>query len=580
MLVALFATAASSASAQIVLGYCGDKIATTGLSNTNLDAEISCAMVLPPDKLTDYTICGMSEIQVGLSAVEGLTSLKVWVRHHLNDDDIVTAEMPVDELEAGWNTITLPETVSISGEDSLYCGYSYTQSEVVKCISYNGAKKTKNSFFISNGTMWGDYTKNYGPVSIRAGVTPLYDNAIKLTDLRLDLRSQHYKGPNEDYLPITISGTLQNVGKQQLQSFVISNTDNGVASEDITFLMEGDSIGFGQSTTFCYQMIPGADVLSPAHDIPIQVTIHEPNCDAEAILIDCERALYYELGSSSVMPDMAHYIIEEFTSEECGYAPIGQKRLREAIEKAHRLNLGEHYQYWLDGELDGYYTNYTIISRHEGYGPADSWQIDRGSDYSPTIFGPEKLTFAPAMTVNRFSIPVSSTLSTDSLASIIASYPVPNVVSLWSENTTYDASTRKLSVTIKAMLWSTAFCQDPRIILCVKQDEVASIAQKNYYPEKYNSDYQLDVICCFLSCTSGSNKLYPKADMEGIIAGQLPISEQLELDEYGNPCCTFTFEGILPSDIESLEGLTLVGYVADQQPGGRIFGAFSQDLNK
>lgn len=572
----------SSASAQIVLGYCGDKISTTGLSNTNLDAEISCAMVLPPDKLAEYTICSVSELQIGISATDGLTGLKVWVRHHLNDEDIATVQVPISDLQVGWNTIQLSEQVEISGQDSLFCGYSYTQSEVVKCISYNGAKKTKNSFFISNGSMWGDYTKNYGPVSIRAGVMPLYENAIKLTDLRLDRRSQLYQGPNAAYQPITISGTVQNVGQQALRSFLVSDSDNNLPAEDIAFQIEGEGIAFGQSTSFSYKLTPGANVNAPAYDIPINVSVLKPNNDDAAILIDCERTLYYELGSSSVMPDMADYIIEEFTSEECGYAPIGQQRLREAVEEAHRINLGNQYQDWLDGNLDGYYTHYTIISRHEGYGPADDWRVTRGSDYTPAIFGPKELTFAPAMVVNRSQIPSSTTISTDSLASIIASYKEPNVVSLWvnKEDVTCDIASGKISVNLKTTLWSSAFCQSPVIVLCVKQDKVASIAQKNYYPEKYDDDYQPDAICCFLSCKSGSNALFPKADMEDIMAGKKPIGDLLEIDSDGNAYRSFSFEGTLPVDVQSIEGLTLVGYVADQQPGGKIYGAFSMPLDK
>lgn len=580
VLAAILAFTGSSAQAQIVLGYCGDKIATSGLSNNNLNTEISCAMVLPPDKLTEYTICSVSEIQVGFSAVEGLNSLKVWVRHHLNGENLAMAEVSVSDLTEGWNTIQLPETVAISGEDSLFCGYSYTQSEIVKCISYNGAKKTKNSFFISNGTMWGDYTKNYGPVSIRAVVMPLNDNAIKLTDIRLNKRSQLYQGANASYEPITITGTIQNLGQQALHSFIVSDTDNGQPAEEAVFQIDGEGISFGETTTFSYELMPGTNVMAPARDIPINVSVKNQNNDATAILIDCEQTLYYELGSCSFMGDVADYIIEEFTSEECGYAPIGQQRLREAVEEAHRINLGDHYQDWQNGELDGYYVNYTIISRHEGYGPADPWRVSRGSDYTPAIFGPKELTFAPAMTINRSHIPVSTTLSTDSLAQIIASYHQPNEVSLMCEDITCDEASRKLSVKVNAYLWSSAFCANPNIILCAKQDKTASIEQKNYYPERYDSDYQLDAICCFLTCTSGSSKLYPKADMEAIMAGKEPISNYLQLDAYGNAYCTFTFEGTLPNDIQTLDGITLVGYIADETPGGKIYGAFSHGLSK
>ena len=129
----------------------------------------------------------------------------------------------------------------------------------------------------------------------------------------------------------------------------------------------------------------------------------EPRIREAVELLDSERTLYYELGQASIMPDMSSYIIEEYTSEKCGYAPVGQARLREAIVEAHKLNLGSQFQGWLDGDLDGYYTDYILLSRHEGYGPADAWRVSSNSDYNPAVFGPDRLTFAPAMAIKSES---------------------------------------------------------------------------------------------------------------------------------------------------------------------------------
>lgn len=580
--MSLLLAASTTLSAQITLGYCGDNIATTGLSNSNIDATISCAMVLPPSLLSEYDFCDITEMHVGLSEVEGLTSFKVWVRHHLADEtDVTSYDVPLDDLQKGWNHIALPTALSTTGQDSLFFGYSYTQDSKVKCISYNGSKKTENSFFISSGAKWTDYTKSYGPVSIRAGLSALYDNGLRLSDLRLDRRSQLFVSPGFSYQPITISGTIQNIGKNALQTFSLSASDNGAAADQFAFQCNGQGVPFGQSEAFSFQIEPGQNVSAPACDLPISISVKDPNGDASALLLACDRTLYYELGQASVMPDMGSYIIEEYTSEECGYAPIGQTRLREAVEEAHKLNLGSQYQGWVDGNLDGYYRDYIILSRHEGYGPADPWRISNGSDYQPAVFGEKELTFAPAMAINRSHIPVSSTLDVDSLARIIASYQAPNVVSLMTskDDLTYDAATRKLSADINILLWSTTFCDDPCIVLCVKQDDAPSVSQKNYYPDRYASDRQPDVIRCFLSCTSGSSSLYQGADLEAIMSGQVPVSSITDVDANGNVSLKKSFSGILPADITSLDGLTLVGYVYDRKDAGRIYGAFRRDLS-
>lgn len=582
MLVSGLILMGSAASAQITLGYCGDHISGTGASNTKLDTEISCAMALTPEMLAENTVFSVAEIQVGLSAVEGLTSMKVWVRHHLNDENVATAEVPVEELQKGWNYVPFGELVEITGQDTLYCGYTYTQATQVKCISSDGPKKTPNSFFISNSTKWNDYTKNSGPVSIRAGLSSNCDNGIRLTDLRLDRRSQLFIEEGARYEPITITGTLQNIGRNTLQDFTVNIRDYGInsGSNDLFQTDSEGGIPFGQSTTFSLEIRPGRKVKEPAFDIPIQVNVKLPNEDTQATLIDCERTLYYELGQYSDMPDMGNHIIEEYTSEECGYAPIGQQRLREAIDVAHRINLGNNYQAWVNGNLDGYYTHYIILSRHEGYGPADAWRVSNGSDYQPSVFGAEELTFAPAMTIDRAFEPVSTTLSADSLGSLLATKNLllnngkwPNQVSINTSVKEYDADTRKIKLGVSVMLWSATMCADPHLVLCVKQNNATSHNQKNYYPQDYSSEYQHDVVRCYLKNTSGTDALFPGADLESIMAGQKPISDFLEIDSYGNASLTFTYEGTLPEDIESVEDLMLVTYVYDKQSGGKIHGS-------
>lgn len=572
-----------SASAQITLGYCGNAVAANGLSNATMDAPISCAMGLTPTMLEPYTMCCVSELQIGLSAVEGLTSMKVWVRQHLADEeDLASAEIPVEELQIGWNIIQLDKAVTITAQDTLFCGYSYTQATKVKCISTNGQKKTPCSYYISNGKAWGDNNKNSGPVSIRAGLGANQADAVKLVDLRLDRRSQNFQYMGSaDYEPILISGKVQNMGSNPLQYITVSSSDNGQQAEAMAFGYR-EAVLFGQYAEFSFSLLPGGNVDAPACDVPVLVNVAQPNGSTDALLIDCEKTLYYELGSCSPMPDVASYIVEEFTSEDCGYAPIGQQRLREAITEAHRHNLGDAYQSWVEGNLDGYTTHYIIISRHEGYGPGDTWRLSQGSDYARTIFGPQELTFAPAMVVNRSQMPSSTTLSADTLGAIIASYDTPNVVSLMPVEGSfgYDAATNEVSVSIKAILWSAAFCQNPRIQLCITQDYAESEAQKNYYPDNYSSEYQQDIIRSYLTCTSGSGALYEKVGMADIMSGNSPIAEYTIHDAEGNVASVFSFEGVLPEDIQSLDGLSLVGYVYDQMPGGKIYGAFRQKLGK
>lgn len=573
-LASLVAASCLSAKAQVYVGYCSDDVAPTGLGNTNASATISCAAGMAQDGvLQPYQICDMTQLRVGLSTTEGLTSFKVWIREHLGSDNLTEVEVPVDELTAGWNTFELPMSFDISAYDTLYCGYDYTQSKKnVKAISSAGPKNTPNSFWIANNGKWRDYTSGNAPVSIQAAVKPRYENALRMNWAKLDLRSQLFD-PNGEYERIGIEVNFTNMGSNEHPLFDIHNLDNGI--DDLVVQYDYPSLEFGEELTMHYWLTPGHGVTAPASDIPIVISVDGLCNDSSALLINCRDTLYYELGGESSMPDMGEYLIEEFTSEECGYAPIGQQRLREAIEEAHRIRLGDQYQAWLDGGLDGYYTHYEILSRHEGYGPADAWRVSQGSDYKPEFFGQDKLTFAPAMMVNRKRLPISTTRSVEELAETILACHKTTPVTLADTDIQYDADTRTLRVKATVWFWSMAFCRSPRLMLCVKQDEVTSRNQKNYYPESYNADRQLDVVRLYL----GSCDLYETTEMDRILSGQARIADLVDVDEYGQYYRTYTFEGTLPDDITSLQGLNLVGYVYDQQDGGEIYSSTTRSLH-
>ena len=570
---------------QVYVGYCTDNIATTGIGNSNTEATISCAAAFTSDGLlTNYQSCLLSQVRVGISATEGLTSLKVWVREHLADDNLTELEVPVEELIVGWNTLTLPESITTSAHDTLYCGYDYTQDRKnVKVVSYGGNKNTKNSFWIASNQKWRDYKSSYGPVSIQAGIEPVQEHALRMCDLRLDRRTQRVISQwdnSSTYEPITISGRVQNLGKEPLQNFVVQNTDNGNASD--SFLMEVNApCDFGQYADFAYTLTPNPGVYITTLDIPIEIGISKPNDAADALLIDCKDTLYYDLGDKADLTFSDYYLIEEYTSEQCGYAPIGQQRLREAIEKAHRLNTGAgDNEDWQEG-LVGYSTRYIVLSRHEGYGPADPWRA-AGSDYDPAIFGPDKLTFAPAMTINRMRKPVSTTMSADSLAQIISSYWNYNeaFTSIEFKDVTFDAQTHKFKASAIVNLATAIFCPEPYITMCVTQDQATSVEQKNYYPELYDGNVQMDLVRCFLQCTTGNGRLFPASDMEDIIAGRQPIGNYVDYNQYGGAYLTLDFEGSLPDDLTTLDGLTLIAYVCDRTAGGHIHGLNYKTLGK
>ena len=547
--------------AQVLVGYCPDVVATTGLGNNNASATISCAAAFTADdKLVHYQACDLGLLKVGISATEGLTSFKVWVREHLRDENLVEVDVPVDELVVGWNEVLLPQPLALAGHDTLYCGYDYTQSvKNVHAISYGGNKKTPLSFWIANSGKWRDYTSNYGPLSLYAGIVAKAEHGVRLDNLRLSRRSQPYLTDPSQYLPIVIEGTLQNLGSQPLTDVQLQYTDNGQPAAATT-LTWPEGIPFGQYAEFSYSVIPGQGVASPRHDIPLCFTVEQPNADAEAIVEEGMRTLYYDLYDRTMLDAPSVNLVEEFTSERSGFAPEGQHHLREAVALASE-------QLLMGGDAAA--SPFVILSHHQGFGPADAWRVTQRSDYDAVLFGPDRLAFAPAALVNRRGLPFSTTMPVDSLVQLLLASPLQSYATISAEASCTDGV---LSAVVKVRPCALTFCANPQLLLCLVQDEVASVEQKNYYPDVYDSSLQHDVIRCYLHNVSGNDALLQGADMSAIMAGQCPVGDYASASVDG--VMEYHYEGTLPADLISLNGCRLVAYIYDKGNTNCIFATY------
>lgn len=546
-----------SVQAQVFVGYCPDQISSSGLSNIN--SPVSCAAAFTGQGLLSlYQDCDLGALNIGLSSTQGLTSFRVWVREHLNADNLVECQVPVDSLVTGWNTITLPQSVAIAGHDTLYCGYDYTHDQQsVHVISYAGAKKTKLSFWLGVNGQWGDYTSSRGPVSIRAGIVGQAANTVRLSNLRLNRRSQPFSAEPSQYDSITVSGTLQCLGSQPLRSFSLVVTDNDSVTPDTLTFSDFEALQFGQTLQFAYSLRPGVGVTAPCHDVPLSTLVLKPNGDADAHVIDGHALLYYDLYDAQTTSQPAVNIIEEFTSERCGFAPLGQQRLRQALDAV-----------WPQ-QSDA--PRYVILSHHEGFGPADAWRVTQGSDYDAALFGPQRLSFAPAALVNRQGQPFSTTLPVDSLQQLLLSSPqASQYVSIQAQA---QCQQGLVTATVTVCPQALTFCQNPQLVLCLVQPQVASVQPRNYYPDAADATWQRDVIRCYLHSTTGSDALFPSADMSALMSGQLRVADAMSAT-VGQEL-TFQYQGHLPADVSSLQGLVLVAYVYDKGYTHRIFGSYS-----
>lgn len=548
-----------AAQAQISLGYCNESISSSAY-NTNAGVTLSCAMALTPAQWDDYSFCDVSAIRIGLYEVEGLTQVKVWVREHLRSADLCSITLDANQFARGWNEFALDELLSFAGHDTLYFGYDYTQQVgKVKAIGVSGTKKTPNSNWLGYNGKWTDQNSKYAPVCIQAVLTSRYHDAAMMSDLRLDRRSLFYD--QQDCL--TATGLICNLGSQPLTSFELTYADTTCATRSLHFDLP--ALGFGQSASFQFAFQPQDQCLGP--DIPLTLHLSMPNGQANEYE-QPDVTLYYERGMQD--PTCRNPIlVEEFTSLDNGYAALGAQRLRESIEEAHRINLGDLYEH--RDEVDGYTTHYILLSRHQGYGPADALRVTEGSDYQPGWFGPRQLTFAPAVWINRKGIPICSTLPVDSLAQQLSQGSITQYLTTMVDSISYDAETRTLQADVLTLIYSMGQMEDPRIMCVLVEDSNQSYTQKDYFD--LGEVQQQNVVRSYLS--PSSRPLLSWTNREAVMAGQARLTEQGA--SYDSFYRTYTishhFSCHLPDDLDSLSGLSLVTYVYDAAGQGAVNGA-------
>ena len=540
--------------AQLIMGYCDDNVTRGSLLHSG-SGSYGCAVALTPELQQTYSYCDIQSIHIGLCNVDNISQLQVWLRRHLTDEEpLAVADADVSQLVNGWNEIPLPSTISLPG-DTLYCGYSYTQTGKVY-IPFTPSVNVAGSTWLMSNNKWKDYSSKYGPLYIRAGLLSRYANALQLHDTWLGHRDYLI---NADRDSIVVRGTVTCMGASPLTSFLVTCVDADGATTNATVACTPTACGY--DVPFELHIRHGVNGYQLSPDVPLTVGVSlpngEPNEYADAHLAD---TLYYELGETNPLGLPCNLLIEEFTSERSGYAPAGQTHLREALPLVLPTLYGPDYQ-----ELVGLWTpELILLSHHEGYGPADPWHITDPT-YDATLFGSDCLTFAPGAIANRHGTVFSTTLPEDSIARMITGGYAAAYADVQLSEAKIDLEARTVSVLAQTSLFTISHFLEPVLTICLVQDSVPSIAQVNYYPDLYDGEWQHDVVRCYLDVTE-DGRLIQGYQTNDIQQGRIPIGNQ-----YSHQ---FEAHASLPDDIQSSGGLRLVAYIYDAADLHRIIAAF------
>ncbi len=278
-----------------------------------------------------------------------------------------------------------------------------------------------------------------------------FDNDLAITSCRL--KDNMVKTGDVVY----IRGTVQNNGKNDAKGYVITYTVNGTKKTHTvdTDLASGKSENF--ELTFISLL---TDKTSQA--LPITVSVSFADNTEDESLADNSKELQYGIYEESFAKQTV--LLEEFTSESCGWCPYGAYRIQTAIQESN------------------YSDDVIWICHHEGYG-VDWLTIDESTEYT-ALFGGS--TFAPAWMINRnqkysdenyaaFSIPEISDIQ-DILGQAIQSACFVKV----DVNNTYAEGALNINVNVQKSSDFDIQCPNPRLTVFIVEDSIPSKRQKSY----------------------------------------------------------------------------------------------------
>lgn len=283
------------------LSYCRGVVAASGGQSLRASVPADVAIYIPGTMLNTYAGNAIKAVRVGLVGVDGISSLKVWVRKSLDGANITEQAADISTLKKrGWTTVELSDPYQISStDDGVYIGYSIEQSQYGNNISVVN-QYHDNAFFLKLGSdgEWQDLNPQ-GAVSIEGVVRgdniPQYD---------LGIISATYKlyGDQGTLNAEIRNGALNDIDGFEMQLNVFGELQPAVKLDN--FVMSGDNT----TATVPFVVPEGGD-----RSKGITATITKIN--------DGEDGALLNNTASATQCFQRRSIVEEFSTEECVNCP-------------------------------------------------------------------------------------------------------------------------------------------------------------------------------------------------------------------------------------------------------------------
>ena len=375
---------ADLASNQRLVGYyTTDELAKYGIGIPGYGKNCKAAIDLTPEMLQAYD--GMKVVAIRFGLCYKMNKSRVFIspiNNNVIGEDVVSKD--VASPVKGWNTITLDEPYTISQDQEIFVGFDFIQNSTPKGNSY-----TEDCFPLSvvqagrtdmpvlmfanipasaggSGEGWYSFGTGNGNLSIQLIVEGDFAD---------------YSVTPEDF------GKVSAAVNKESRLTLSFNNGSKEAVNDLDYIMTIDGVAEAEQHVKLSEAVATGDIGSFSLTIPAQAEAGKKALKVEITKVNGnangakDKVAEGELGVSATQyPRNA--VVEEFTTEYCGYCPAGAKILTSALAKVDE-------------------TRTFTACHHAGYGTdwlTKSWD----TDIVNLMFGNQG-QFAPGIMFNRTS---------------------------------------------------------------------------------------------------------------------------------------------------------------------------------
>lgn len=422
---------------QMIIGYCPNEVNPDGgVGGVNQQVEMAAAVYFPVEKMKLLT--GNKLLKINLAIMDTkVKNVKVWIRSTLNGTNKMVQS--ISNITKGWNEVTLETPYELDGSD-IYVGYTLTAPASTYPIGFSGGADQSNAMFLAINKAWSNYYgMKFGSLSLQC----LLEGEKKIeNDVTLIANpiGNHYAKPDEES---TVT----------YQASIFNATVNSVSNFEVTY-----QAGTGEKVSKTIEK-----AIAPFATIDFEQTIQVPNSPGNQDInfsITKVNGKEDECPFDNTLADWLYIytesfprrvLVEQFTTQQCGYCPTGLKTLNMALE-------GKEFSW---------------VAHHVGFYD-DDFTIDESVEYLDLYGGG---TYAPACMFDRTVVPGATSpvfgLSYQSVsggAKVVKSYwdyvsEIPTFITV-DVNATYNNDTRTLDISVSGQAQQAALARtNPKLTI-------------------------------------------------------------------------------------------------------------------